>query len=216
MVGKCEFDSIKYLMEGLWLSGLRIGEALALTWDQWADGIRIQVDGSDVYLLIDAEDQKNRETELYPVVDDFAEFLLHAPPAERSGFVFNPCRSSGKVTRRIDTVSGWLVDIGENAGVKVDQKTVRNKKTGKDEVKPLYASAHDFRRAFGDRWSRIVPPMILKDLMRHASVATTEQFYVGVNAKKTIEALREFKKASEVTLRLTPEGSSDPEKHVDQ
>jgi hypothetical protein len=58
--------------------------------------------------------------------------------------------------------------------------------------------------------------MILKDLMRHASVATTEQFYVGVNAKKTIESLREFKRASEVTLRLTPEDSGDSEKHAYQ
>jgi hypothetical protein len=43
-----------------------------------------------------------------------------------------------------------IVDIGENAGVKVDQKLVKNKVTGQAEVKPLYASAHDLRRAFGD------------------------------------------------------------------
>ncbi len=58
-------------MRGLWLFGLRIGEALSLTWDQWADGIRVQVDeDNDVCLLIDSEDQKNRQTQVYPVVDE--------------------------------------------------------------------------------------------------------------------------------------------------
>ena len=140
-------ESIRYLLNGLWVSGLRLGEALALTWDQWADGIRIEVDGPDVFLLIDSEDQKNRETELHPVTPDFSDFLLSTPPMDRHGFVFNPKRAR-KVSRRVDTVSDWIVDVGEKAGVKVDQK----------DGKPVYASAHDLRRAFGDRWSRIVEP----------------------------------------------------------
>jgi hypothetical protein len=42
------------------------------------------------------------------------------------------------------------------------------------------------------RWAQIVPPMILRDLMRHRSVETTEKYYVGINAKRTAEILREY------------------------
>ncbi len=93
--------------------------------------------------------------------------------------------------------------IGEKAGVKVDQK---------QDGTPVFASAHDLRRAFGDRWAKIVPPMILKDLMRHASVTTTEQHYVSVNAKSTMEQLRKFQKAAQVPLEVPPEVSVTPKR----
>ena len=181
MQDACDHESIRHLVEGLWLSGLRLGEALNLTWNQWADGIRIQIDDNgDVFLLIDAEDQKNRDTTLYPVVDEFAAFLLQTPPEQRTGFVFNPQRARGSVSRRVDSVSKWIVEVGKKAGVKVDQR----------DTKPVFASAHDLRRAFGERWSKRVSPMILRDLMRHASVETTEKYYVGVNARNTLAELR--------------------------
>ena len=78
--------------------------------------------------------------------------------------------------------------------MKVDQK----------DGEPVYASAHDLRRAFGDRWSRIVEPMELKELMRHASVSTTEQFYLSKRAKRTATSLRKRLNGSEVTLEVTP------------
>ena len=69
--------------------------------------------------------------------------------------------------------------MGERATVKVDEK----------KGKPVFASAHDLRRSFGFRWSRKVSPMDLKDLMRHASVTTTEKYYVGINAEDTARRL---------------------------
>lgn len=218
MLTACDYPSLMYLMNGLWLSGLRIGEALLLTWDQWADGIRIQVEDGDVYLLIDAGDQKNRETVLYPVVDDFAEFLLQTPPEQRTGFVFNPQRGRGKVSRRVDTVSGWIVCVGEKARVKVDMRKSRkrNRNPGDPEEVPVWGSAHDMRRAFGYRWAQIAPPMILRDLMRHSSVETTEKYYVGINARKTIETLRKYKQASEVTSEVTSTNCEVPEHASDQ
>ncbi|MEO2030356.1 MAG: tyrosine-type recombinase/integrase [Fuerstiella sp.] len=190
MLDACEYASLRYLLNGLWLSGLRIGEALALTWDQWADGIRILVEDGNVYLLIDAEDQKNRETVLYPVVDEFAAFLLETPQEDRQGFVFNPRRSRGAVSRRVDTVSDWIVKIGEAAGVKVDIN--KKRVDGKLQDVVSWASAHDLRRSFGNRWAQVFPPMVLRDLMRHASVETTEKYYVGINARKTVETMRQY------------------------
>ncbi|MCH2213472.1 MAG: hypothetical protein MK110_19410 [Fuerstiella sp.] len=92
-------------------------------------------------------------------------------------------------------MSDWIVAIGRKAGVKVDMRPKR----GTDELVPVYASAHDLRRSFDDCWARIVEPMVLRDLMRHASVITTEPFYVGVYAKRTLQALRTAKSRSEVT-----------------
>jgi integrase len=191
----CESDSLNHLLLGLWLSGLRIGEALSLTWDQWADGIRVDIDSDgDVFLLIDGADQKSGEAQLYPVVDDFADFLTEIPPDDRQGFVFAPQGTRGLVSRRVDTVSDWIVTIGEKANVKVD--TRKDRKTGKTEA--VYASAHDLRRSFGFRWALIVEAIVLRDLMRHASVETTEQFYVGIQAKRMLQHIRSRKKASEV------------------
>lgn len=170
--------SLKFLLRGLWLSGLRIGEALGLTWDQWADGIRVDTSGEYTVLLIPSEGEKGGKDRTYPITPDFEEFLFSVPSVDRSGYVFNPVLYRGGC-RRIDTVSKALSRLGATAGIKVDEK---NGDT-------VYASAHDLRRAFGERWAKRVMPMVLKDLMRHESVSTTEKYYVGVNAQETARFL---------------------------
>ncbi len=55
-----------------------------------------------------------------------------------------------------------------------------------DNVK--YASAHDLRRAFGERWAALVEVHVLRELMRHESLETTMRYYVGRNAARTAEA----------------------------
>ena len=51
-----------------------------------------------------------------------------------------------------------------------------------------YASAHDLRRAFGERWAARLMPAQLKELMRHESIETTLRFYVGTDAQRTADA----------------------------
>ena len=112
------------------------------------------------------------------VTPDFAEFLLSVDEADRQGFVFNVELHRG-ICRRLDTVSKAIANIGKNAKVKVDQKG----------EKAVWASAHDLRRAFGSRWSRRVTSMVLKELMRHESVTTTETYYVNIDADATAAML---------------------------
>lgn len=201
MVEASDNDSLTYLLRGLWLSGLRLGEALRLTWDQWADGIRVNVDSDgDICLMIDGDNQKSGQALVYPLVDDFADFLKETPDDQREGFVFSPQRVR-EISRRVDTVSSWIVDIGKAAGVKVDDKDGTEK----------FASAHDLRRAFGTRWAKVVPPGLLKELMRHANIETTMNFYVNITAKDTMAEVRRHvqkngkvtKSRSEVTNEVT-------------
>ena len=196
-------QSFRFILRGLWLSGLRLGEALTLTWDQWADGIRVDLSGKYPKLLISAEDEKGGKDRVYPITPDFGEFLRAVPEDDRSGFVFNPCLSRG-VCRRVDTVSKAICRIGEAAGIKVDDKS----------GEPVWASAHDLRRAFGARWSRKVNSMVLKELMRHASVTTTEKYYVGIQSDETSALLaglmdlspaKSDKLTGEVTNEVTSE-----------
>jgi len=58
----------------------------------------------------------------------------------------------------------------------------------KDPDKVKYASAHDLRRAFGERWAARLMPAQLMELMRHESIETTLRFYVGTDAQRTADA----------------------------
>jgi integrase len=198
-----QHESMKFLLRGLWLSGLRLGEALLLTWDQWADGIRVDLEGEYAVLLIPGESEKGGQDRTYPLTPDFEELLLSVPSIDRVGMVFNPVLYRG-VCHRMDTVSKVISGLGDAANIKVDEQSVKNPETGKAESKVVWASAHDLRRAFGERWARRVMPMVLKELMRHATVTTTEKYYVGINAQETARFLREVtptKKGLSKTLK---------------
>ncbi|HEY1602223.1 MAG TPA: site-specific integrase [Pirellulales bacterium] len=76
-----------------------------------------------------------------------------------------------------DSVIRLLSEIGKKAGVVVD------KQRGK------YASAHDLRRSFGERWASRIMPQQLMELMRHETIETTMRYYVGRNAQSTAAVL---------------------------
>ncbi|MBW3597693.1 MAG: site-specific integrase [Planctomycetes bacterium] len=170
------------LLRGLWLSGLRLGEALDLYWDR-DDRLCIDLSRRHPMLRIPGELEKGNQDRLLPITPDFAEFLLATPPEDRLGPVFapQPLRFSGRVT--LNYASRVLSAIGEAAGVKVNTDA----KTG--DVK--FASAHDLRRSFGERWAARLMPQQLMELMRHESIETTMKFYVGRNAERTADAIWE-------------------------
>jgi integrase len=164
------------LLRGLWCSGLRLSEILALSWDSDAP-FHADLTGRRPALRISAEAQKARRDEVLPMTPDFAHFLAETPAAERQGRVFTVTRTRDGQPMGVGKVGEVISSIGKKAGVVV------NKADGK------FASAHDLRRAFGTRWAKRVMPAVLKRLMRHASIATTMAFYVDLDAAEVADQL---------------------------
>lgn len=76
--------------------------------------------------------------------------------------------------------------------------------------KVKYASAHDLRRAFAERWAALIMPAHLQQLMRHESIETTLRYYVGANAERTADVcmLGGLRAARGVPVAAANHGSS--------
>jgi integrase len=174
-------DWARYL-RGLDASGLRLEESLDLRWED--DG-RIRprfAEGRLPVLVIPAECEKGFMDREHPMAPEFALMLHEVPIASRKGFVFRlngRGHSGGRL--QANAVSKTVSDIGKAAGVKV----YTNPRTGK--VK--FASAHDLRRTFGERWAARLMPVQLMELMRHKNIETTLRYYVGANAQRTAQTI---------------------------
>jgi integrase len=163
-------------LEGLWLSGLRVSEALVLSWDQ-DDPFSVTLTGKRPCIRIFGEAQKSGRDEILPLVPDFAQFLTKTPEAERVGQVFPLLDGRSGKPLEPHRVSMLVSRIGKVA------KVVTNKAEGK------YAGCHDLRRSFGTRWAKRVMPAVLKRLMRHASIQTTMAYYVDLDAGEVADEL---------------------------
>jgi integrase len=163
------------LLQGLWLSGLRLGEALQLSWDE-ESSLSVDYSGEYVVLRIAAEAEKGFRDRVLPVAPEFAEWLLATPTAARRGKVLAIAKRSIK----LHGVSRTICSIGETACVLVNHELKKS------------ASAHDFRRAFGTRWASRVQPAILRELMRHQSIETTMRYYVGMQADDVAKQLQDL------------------------
>ncbi len=165
-------ESWRQLLRGLWESGLRLSEAMAMHWD--ADGAIVPRTTRTGLLLLNipAKMQKSRKAQEVPTTPAFAA-LLQAMP-NRKGWIFNPLarrqrRGQGRLCA--EQVGRIISLIGAEAKVKVNQGG-----------KP--ASAHDLRRSFGQRMADAgLPPRDLQAIMRHASFTTTEAYYLRDRAQ---------------------------------
>lgn len=187
--GEDEAESVKFLMRGLWWGGLRLGEALRLTWSYSGFCLVKQKTRKHerYFFRIEADSEKGNQDRFLPVAPEFENLLPADPPL--SGLVFQPRFKGMKVIPPpMESISKLIVRIGKEAGVITDTRMVKNKK-GKLEEKTVYASAHDLRRGFGTRWAPKVQPKILMELMRHDSIETTMKYYVVPDAQQTSDTL---------------------------
>lgn len=178
VVGESRAASWVYLLRGLYLSGLRIGEALSLTWGD-AEAIHVDLSGPTKLLVIPGRMQKGRKDTQTPLTPDFVEFLEATPENDRRGFVFNPAPLPRK-NRTPERLSQF----------QVEKTIIAIGKTSKIETKRgQHPTAHDLRRSFCTRWARVLLPQHLMRLARHASIQTTLQYYADVGARETAEAI---------------------------
>ena len=193
VVGQVAADRWTLFLRGLWASGLRLTESLELYWDR-EDKLHPVLTGTFPMLRIPADLEKGNKERLLPMAPEFAQLLDKVPEPERTGPVFKLERADGKPGRpAVDRVSKTVSSIGEKAKVRVDVKKT--------------ASAHDLRRAFGERWAARLMPAQLMELMRHETIETTLSYYVGRNAERTAAILwHEHEKATE------PERKTDVKK----
>lgn len=171
-------ERMRRFLRGLWLSGLRLGEAIDLSWDI-PGAIQIDLMGKRPMLLIPGDKQKSGQDQILPLAPEFAEMVLATPEAERTGRVFLLGIRKPKAKPSTLQVSFLISQIGKAAGVVVNPHPKK------------FASAHDFRRSFGERWSSRVMPPILQQMMRHADINTTMKYYVGQNAQKAADVIYE-------------------------
>ena len=157
------------LLTGLWLSGLRLSEALALDWEEGL--FCLDMTGKHPVFRIEGAGQKSRRAELAPATPDFCEWVLKTFPAsERKGRVFKVVDHKTGKPLCVQQVGRLIGRIGERAKVVIC----------KDEDQ--FATAHDLRRSFCTRWAKRVMPATLQRLARHANIQTTLTFYVAQNA----------------------------------
>jgi integrase len=182
VVGEAAAASWKHYLHGLWLSGLRLSEALRLYWDRddcpGGECIQVDLSGRRPMLRIPAVLDKGKRDRLLPITPDFAKFLAKVPQQDRHGPVFAPTAIRRHECRNwyAQRVSKTVSKIGRKAGVIVNDN-------GK------CASAHDLRRSFGQRWAAKVMPHILMQLMRHEDIATTMKYYAGRDAEAAADVV---------------------------
>jgi integrase len=191
---------------GVWHSGMRLAEAVNLTWH---DGpFCLDVSGALPAFVIESEGQKSGKAETAPTTPDFAIWLraTYRDGRERSGRVFRLLNIRTGRPMEAHRVGEIIERIGRKAGVKVGTTTKRDKETGAMVETPVFAGCHSLRRGFGSKWARKVSPSILKRLMRHSSVATTESYYVTMNAGDVSgELWTQFGPQSNISVNIQPE-----------
>lgn len=174
MLAKCDnvheqhAKSWKFLLRGLWLSGLRIGEAMQLSWDADAD-FRVELSGKYPAFWIASHLNKSRKQQEFPMSPEFYEFVMAVPEEQRIGYVFNPVLDNGRKRANKHRTMKGLGAVGKAANI-VTKRT--------ENGKTVFASGHDMRRSFGYRWASKVMPAVLKTMMRHGSIETTMKYYV--------------------------------------
>lgn len=192
-VGEEAADSWDFVLRGLWESGLRISELMAMSWDDPGQIMPVWQRGALPVLEIPHELQKNATEESIPMLPDLESLLLEIPEEQRTGWVFNPQSLQGRIGRKArhgrpepEWVSKVIVRIGKKAGVIVEPANAKRGTATK------YASAHDLRRSCAQRLLDAgVPEREVQAVMRHASFETTRRHYAPGNVQKSAAVLHE-------------------------
>ncbi len=191
-VGDDAKASWKYLLSGLWESGLRLDELMHVHWSDERFIVPHWKRGALPVLSIPASMQKNETEETIPLLPGFEKLLHETPERERFGWVFNPMSLQTMLGRRArhqrpdsEWVGKVVSRIGEAAGVIV--------RPAVGDGEPKYASAHDLRRSCAERLVTAgVPEREVSRVLRHASVETTRKHYAPGTVQESAGIIRQL------------------------
>ena len=177
-------DRWEFYLRGLYLSGLRLSESLALRWS--SEGAKIWTE-FDLYrrpmICVHPDVNKNGKADVVPMAPEFYEHLMAVPVEDRTSHVFRPVFAHKNLRPDFNYVRSRIGDWGKEAGV-----ITKTRRLPSGGIKTKYASSHDFRRTFGFRMASKVMPLVLAAMMRHSSVHMTFQYYTGRNADDLADA----------------------------
>lgn len=173
-IGHPYFESWTHFIWGVRFSGLRLEEAITLTWDDTST-ICVSDLGSETPMLCFPVQKGNRSLAMHPILPEFCDFLRRTPYAKRTGHVFNILTKTGKLSRSKATIGREIQRIGERAEivVKID-----------NNGKKHFATAHDLRRSFANSGAALLDRESLMSATRHASTDCLETFYLKSDAQK--------------------------------
>ncbi len=163
---EADVEGWRFLLRGLWESGLRLTEAMMLSWDKGEAITPVFPKKGLPHLHIPGKMQKSRKSQDVPTTPAFASLLLETKEGQRTGWVFHPGARRGKGRLTPKQVGRTITLMGKAACIVVNAKAKA-------------ASAHDLRRSFGQRMADAgLPSRDLQAIMRHASITTTEAYYL--------------------------------------
>jgi integrase len=145
-----------YLLCG-WLAGLRLGEALALEWEESAEAPWLDLARDRIWLP--AGSVKAARDQWVPLDAELRAALEALPRHGRKVFRFISARTGRPVT--VSGMSQVVRYLAKRAGVKLTMKALR--------------------RGFGCRYAGKVSAHVLQKLMRHANIKTTLDFYANID-----------------------------------
>lgn len=149
-------DAITTLMKIMWLGGMRLSEALAISLEPGPIQVRFEGIPAIHWKL---GSQKANRSEVTILPPDLYRYLENK-------------KSCGVTKKFVQTslskrqIQDYLTAIGRQAEIKVSDTK--------------HATAHDWRRTFGNRSALRYHPFVLKHLMRHKDINTTMRYYVDL------------------------------------
>jgi integrase len=156
LLAKARDAQLRTLLQCGWLAGLRMGEALALEWQEtdkapWLDFARSRI-------VIPAEFAKAVKDQWVPLDPALRAALEALPRHGRKVFRF-VARDGHPVGQK--AVGVRVLTLAKAAGVRL--------------------CMHSLRKGFGCRYAGKVSAHVLQRLMRHASIKTTMDYYVNID-----------------------------------
>jgi integrase len=157
LVDKAPDENMRAFLFTGWLSGLRLGEALQLEWEETAEAPWLDLARDRI--ILPAELVKAVEDQWVPLDGDLRRILEALPRQGRKVFRF--ARKGGRPLTP-NGVSQRVIRLARRAGVKL--------------------TMHALRKGFGCYYAGRVPAQTLQKLMRHGDIKTTMSYYANVDA----------------------------------